>query len=233
MALKHKLVLYPELADGTLLLWENPTFAHKITLVFCRQCLTEVQTRSCDGSTKTRVKHLPPCVHLLQPLYVRCQDSFIGSLTLIRASTRGIDDVGHLRITGDLAIEIMRNEVRGIMGRSEYVSYEDDEELQELFVPELVYQHIDSCIHGSHPTVTIQGSKNIFESIYYKRCNEQFVNGLGQVLDNGAAGVGLTLEEIREIEIRDLEQLEKCGLTVTEEASRRQLARVSWARRGY
>ena len=84
------------------------------------------------------------------------------------------------------------------------------EEFEELFefesYPEIVYQHADSCIHGSHPTAIIQGAQNIFESIYHKRCNGQFVNAVGQTLDNGATGVGLTMELIRAYELLEKEE---------------------------
>lgn len=42
----------------------------------------------------------------------------------------------------------------------------------------------------------IQGCKDIFKSIYFRRCNGEYSNALGEPLVRGPAGAGLTLQDL-------------------------------------
>jgi hypothetical protein len=105
-------------------------------------------------------------------------------------------------ITGKLGINMIRNEIaalnipfRGNAGPGQVIN--------KLFNrPEAIYHHerVDTYIYGSHPASIIQGSKNIYKSIYLKRCNGEYVHGLGEAMKDGPIPRGMTSVELSKLE---------------------------------
>lgn len=52
-------------------------------------------------------------------------------------------------------------------------------------LPRVEYLHTDSCLYGTNPDCIVQGSG--VAGLYYKRCDDRFVNALGRVLGDPGA----------------------------------------------
>lgn len=62
----------------------------------------------------------------------------------------------------------------------------DDPNLRPLFEPVIEYHYKATCSHGSAPAVKIQGSNDVFDSDYFKRCHGLYVNALGEQLERNS-----------------------------------------------
>lgn len=82
---------------------------------------------------------------------------------------------------GLVAARAMHEEVRPNLDLDQF-SADEKAIFQNSFKPRAEYHHVSSCFHGSAPQAIIQGSEGIARSIYFKRCNGEMINAVGEVL---------------------------------------------------
>jgi hypothetical protein len=94
-------------------------------------------------------------------------------------------------VFGCPAVKIMRERVL-----PHFRAQSGVKDIASLFDPVVAYKHDSKCIHGTHPDAIIQGCKGVFESIFFRRCDGEYANALGEPLIEGPSAVGLTLDQI-------------------------------------
>lgn len=93
-------------------------------------------------------------------------------------------------------------------------------ELIRLFNPVetiVQIQHAETCIYGSRPAAIIQGHGKIYENMYFKRCNGEYINAVGKEIDNGPRARGMNTAELSTFEA--LVRAEALGEEVIADAS--------------
>ena len=98
-------------------------------------------------------------------------------------------------------VELMREMVREWMEKGD-VDKEFMPALKNIFAPTVRYQHTSLCFHSPSPAVIIHGEDGNYKSVFFKRCNGQHINALGEILKEDRPMGGLPRKEMLQYDTR-------------------------------
>ena len=129
--------------------------------------------------------------------------------------------MGYAVLYGMPAVKLVGGETRQHFQKKDILDLSRHTSMLEyLYRPKPNYEHVASCLHGNTPSATIQGSQDVWQSVYVRRCNGQYVNGAGKAVEEELPQQGCSL-----LEMEDIEESIRIGNMTVED-----LANASWTR---